>query len=206
MISRPSSCSIRPPSGRSRNVNRSMSLRRGNSFCATNPPWSPGSNTLNFTCRCCTGFPAPSSITCQRIHWSSWTMGSSWKASSTKWKRMRSRCAMKAYIPVFCRRTFPVPYLSWSELQDSMGKLLVLDLGYGNSEQNSDLSSCFYPNQRYAGQLKNFVDDLLTDAQVVKEQYIVSRQVPRIKEVWLEKTKTARDRSQGAGLHRWQPV
>ena len=43
-------------------------------------------------------------------------------------------------------------------------------------------------NQRYAGQLKNFVDDLLTDAQVVKEQYIVSRQVPRIKEVWLDNT------------------
>ena len=36
--------------------------------------------------------------------------------------------------------------------------------------------------------MKNFVDDLLKDAQVVKEQYIVSRQVPRIKEVWLDNT------------------
>jgi transcription-repair coupling factor (superfamily II helicase) len=98
--------------------------------------------------------------------------------------KMRNEGIHSGFLP----EDFPVPYLSWSELQDSMVKLLVLDLGYGSSEQNSDLSSCFYPNQRYAGQLKNFVDDLLTNAQVVKDQYVVSRQVPRIKEVWMDNT------------------
>jgi transcription-repair coupling factor (superfamily II helicase) len=88
----------------------------------------------------------------------------------------------------FIPEDFPIPYLSWSELQDSMNKIQVLDMGYGVDEIHSQLSSCFLPNQRYAGQLTAFVDDLFESAITNKEQFIVSRQTPRIREVWQEKT------------------
>ena len=81
---------------------------------------------------------------------------------------------------------FPVPYLSWSELQDSFNRTQVLDLGYGSEDAQSSLSACFHPNQRYAGQLKNFVNDLCVDAAPGNTRYIISLQVPRIREVWQE--------------------
>ena len=106
--------------------------------------------------------------------------------------KMRNEGIHSGFLP----EDFPVPYLSWSELQDSMGKLLVLDLGYGNSEQNSDLSSCFYPNQRYAGQLKNFVDDLLTDAQVVKNNISSRARFPASRKSGWTIPHSSRQRSQ----------
>ena len=99
--------------------------------------------------------------------------------------KIRNEGIYSGYFP----GDFPVPYLSWSELQDSMSKIQVLDLGYGDTEQRSQLANCFQPNQRYAGQLKSFMDDVLASATAHKKQYIISRQVPRIKEVWLEKIK-----------------
>ncbi len=98
--------------------------------------------------------------------------------------KRRNEGIYSGYLP----DDFPVPYLSWSELQDSMNKIQVLDLGYGIAEDISPLSACFHPNQRYAGQLTAFVDDLLGSALDKKEQFIVSRQSPRIQEVWHEKT------------------
>lgn len=99
--------------------------------------------------------------------------------------KLRNEGIYSGYLPA----DFPVPYLSWSELQDSMSRIQVLDLGYGDTEQRSELANCFQPNQRYAGQLRPFMDDVLASASADKEQYIISRQVPRIKEVWLEKIK-----------------
>ncbi len=99
--------------------------------------------------------------------------------------KIRNEGIYSGYLPA----DFPVPYLSLSELQDSMNKLQVLDLGYGNTEQRSELADCFTPNQRYAGQLKSFTEDIFTSAMAGKDQFIISRQVPRIKEVWSEKIK-----------------
>lgn len=99
--------------------------------------------------------------------------------------KLRNEGIYSGYLP----EDFPVPYLSWSELQDSMSRTQLLDLGYGNSEERSELADCFHPNQRYAGQLKSFIEDVHTIALAGKEQFVISRQIPRIKEVWLEKIK-----------------
>ena len=80
---------------------------------------------------------------------------------------------------------FPVPYLTWSELQDSLGNRTCLDLGYGMEEEVGPLASCFSPNERYAGQLTHFTGALAAHLAEGNRQYVISRQVPRIREVWL---------------------
>lgn len=101
--------------------------------------------------------------------------------------KMRNEGIYAGYLP----EDFPVPYLSWSELQDSLGKMQILDLGYGETEQRSELADCFSQNNRFAGQLHPFIDELFNQAGNGKTQFIISRQVPRLKEVWSDKVKQA---------------
>jgi len=79
---------------------------------------------------------------------------------------------------------YPVPYLSWSELMDSLSRSAVLDLGHSAEGSLSELAACFEPNQRFAGQLHQFVTVIKSESAA--RQVVVSRQVPRIREVFLE--------------------
>jgi transcription-repair coupling factor (superfamily II helicase) len=79
---------------------------------------------------------------------------------------------------------YPVPYLSWSELQDSLSRSVVLDMGHSAEHGLSDLAACFEPNQRFAGQLRQFIAAIREEEN--SQQVIISRQVPRIREVMQE--------------------
>ncbi|MCL4560804.1 MAG: transcription-repair coupling factor [Chloroflexi bacterium] len=82
---------------------------------------------------------------------------------------------------------FPVPYLSLSELQDSLGSHPSYDLGWSESDQPSPLAQAFTPGPRFAGRLKPLMDALVSDYQNGDRLVIVSRQVSRLRELWAER-------------------
>jgi transcription-repair coupling factor (superfamily II helicase) len=86
---------------------------------------------------------------------------------------------------------FPVPYLSWGEIEDSFSGKHIIDLGQpieGESfpARAMDISAHFIPETRFAGQLK----PLLEKAEKLTSQgetiTIVSRQSARLQELWKE--------------------
>ncbi len=82
---------------------------------------------------------------------------------------------------------FPVPYLTWSELNDSLHGRSVAELGRA-SEQSSvsddRLSDQFGHIERFAGRLKPFEDYLAALVAAGRQVVIVSRQRARLEELW----------------------
>lgn len=94
---------------------------------------------------------------------------------------------------------FPVPYLSWSELQDSLSRHQVLELGMGAitdalDEEIHSPGELFLPGPRFGGRLKPLMDHMVERYQDGEIQVVVSRQSARLSELW-EETKP----SSGAG-------
>ncbi len=83
---------------------------------------------------------------------------------------------------------FPVPYLTWSEIQDSLTRSAIADLGFGSEGQTSTLASAFQPSQRFAGRLEPFIDFLFESSGRGFQQTIVTRQRPRLEELWHDRT------------------
>src|SRR5688572_4004806 len=86
--------------------------------------------------------------------------------------------------------SFPVPYIPWSELNDSLGEFTNIELGLStyNASDDEDLASCFGHDERFGGRLKPFVEYLTTIVERSEEVFIVSRQSQRLKELWFEHT------------------
>jgi transcription-repair coupling factor (superfamily II helicase) len=82
---------------------------------------------------------------------------------------------------------FPIPYLSMSELRDSLSGHLWVELGRSTSEEISDLANCFAPGPRFGGRLKQLVDYLAEQCLTAGKIVVVSRQVSRLKELWRER-------------------
>jgi len=85
---------------------------------------------------------------------------------------------------------FPLPYIPWSELHDSLHDHASLEFGYStrneiNDEGNS-LAACFGHDERFGGRLKSFVEYLTSVVGRGEQVIIVSRQSPRLHELWLE--------------------
>ncbi|NUQ86597.1 MAG: transcription-repair coupling factor [Anaerolineales bacterium] len=87
---------------------------------------------------------------------------------------------------------FPLPYIPWSELHDSLHGQSV-ELGYSMSEESlengeleNSLESCFGHDERFGGRLKQFVEYLASIVERGERVVIVSRQSPRLHELWLE--------------------
>ncbi len=88
---------------------------------------------------------------------------------------------------------FPVPYLTWPELTDSLYAHPWLELGHSTESVGADghppmLADLFGHDQRFGGRLKPFVEYL---AELVKGQnpvVVVSRQSERLEELWKEQT------------------
>ncbi|MCJ7693969.1 MAG: transcription-repair coupling factor, partial [Anaerolineaceae bacterium] len=80
----------------------------------------------------------------------------------------------------------PIPYMTWSEIEDSFHNRQVVELGHTNAPDIPALASHFNPGPRFAGKLKEFTNHL--NLLVEKEQSfkIVSRQSSRLKELWKE--------------------
>jgi transcription-repair coupling factor (superfamily II helicase) len=81
---------------------------------------------------------------------------------------------------------FPVPYMSWSEIQDSLSGHDWLELGYGSEEDVSELGASFVPGPRFGGKLKQVVDYVQGQLDARNKVAIVSRQKQRLEEVWNE--------------------
>lgn len=87
---------------------------------------------------------------------------------------------------------FPVPYLTWSELTDSLHGFVSLELGHSteavSSEQVSvnSLAGQFGHDERFGGRLKPFIDYLHPIVEKGEHVIIVSRQSPRLQELWHE--------------------
>jgi transcription-repair coupling factor (superfamily II helicase) len=87
---------------------------------------------------------------------------------------------------------FPIPYITWSELADSLQSRLCLELGRSTEEVISDqlsvtnLSAQFGQIERFGGRLKPFVEYLGKIVADDNSVIVVSRQSGRLEELWAE--------------------
>lgn len=81
---------------------------------------------------------------------------------------------------------FPIPYLSWSDLVETVTNRRWMEMVRPFGEEGGNLGSRFLPGMRFAGQIKHFVTYLENCCKAGDDTVIVSRQVPRLKEIWGE--------------------
>jgi len=85
---------------------------------------------------------------------------------------------------------FPIPYLTWAEISDTIPRLTSLELSASSEtldETPSRLADCFGAGPRFAGQLKPFIDYLGSRVETGERVTIVSRQTSRLEELWKER-------------------
>jgi len=82
---------------------------------------------------------------------------------------------------------FPIPYITWSELQDSLMGHAWLELGWSTAEDESPLGSLFAPGPRFGGRMKQVMDYMLECCQRGDRITVVSRQISRLSELWNER-------------------
>jgi transcription-repair coupling factor (superfamily II helicase) len=102
---------------------------------------------------------------------------------------------------------FPLPYLTWADLEDSLARHKVLELDTGIADQDfpgdaaaSDqgdssgerlsLAQFFTPGPRFGGRLKSVMDYLVEHYLSGEQVVVVSRQSARLSELWIEQTYT----------------
>jgi transcription-repair coupling factor (superfamily II helicase) len=85
---------------------------------------------------------------------------------------------------------FPVPYLPWSELNDAVHDMACVELGHSmeivEDDTTENLASYFGHDERFGGRLKPFIDYLKDILEKDEQVFIVSRQTPRLRELWNE--------------------
>ena len=96
--------------------------------------------------------------------------------------KLRADSIAEGLLPV----DFPVPYLSWSEIQDQLSGKAWLELGRATAGESVALAECFTPGPRYGGRIKPFLDYVLNGCNAGDRVVVVSRQMQRIRELWHE--------------------
>ncbi|MEN6555901.1 MAG: CarD family transcriptional regulator, partial [Anaerolineaceae bacterium] len=81
---------------------------------------------------------------------------------------------------------FPLPYLTWSEIEDSFAHRQVLELGHTNAVWGTPLAAAFEPGPRFAGRLKDFQAHLTNISREGQAWTVVSRQAARLRQLWME--------------------
>jgi transcription-repair coupling factor (superfamily II helicase) len=85
---------------------------------------------------------------------------------------------------------FPLPYVTWPELLDTLHDRSFIELGHSTSleseESDDSLSSCFSHDERFGGRLKPFVEYLASVVERAEQAIVVSRQASRLEELWRE--------------------
>ncbi|HEY60478.1 MAG TPA: transcription-repair coupling factor [Anaerolineae bacterium] len=81
-------------------------------------------------------------------------------------------------------RDFPQPYLSWSELLDTIQSKATIDFGFGVQDSAFDFSRAISPSPRFGGKVDGFTTFIMQECRTAKKVEVVSRQVKRIKELW----------------------
>jgi len=82
---------------------------------------------------------------------------------------------------------YPTPYLSWSELLDSLTGHIWLELGHGSEVEISELANDFKPGPRFGGRLRQLVEYIEEFCSRGESCWVVSRQVSRLQELWGER-------------------
>ncbi len=81
---------------------------------------------------------------------------------------------------------FPVPFLTWTEMEDRFGERAVVELGYTHAPEVPQLAAAFETGPHFAGKLRDFIN-YLQDLETGGENWtIVSRQSPRLRNLWRE--------------------
>ncbi len=88
---------------------------------------------------------------------------------------------------------YPVPYMSWSELQDTLSGQAWQELGRSTAPETQFFGEAFQPGQRFGGRLKPFNEYVSTRLMNNARVMIVSRQASRLRDLW-------RERQQEAGI------
>ena len=88
-------------------------------------------------------------------------------------------------------KDFPLPYLTWSEIEDTLTSKQAIDLGQPVDLEtiptgSLDISSHFLPGVRFAGQLKPLMEHIEKITSQGEAMTIVSRQSARLQELWKE--------------------
>jgi len=81
---------------------------------------------------------------------------------------------------------FPIPYLSLSEVLDSLNGHHWIDMGRTGSVEPSRFAQIFTPGPRFGGRLKPFMEYLQNLHKNGEPVTVVSRQISRLKELWAE--------------------
>lgn len=82
---------------------------------------------------------------------------------------------------------YPIPYLSWSELLDSLTGHTWLELGHGSEVELSELANAFKPGPRFGGRLRQMVEYIEDLCSRGESSLVISRQVSRLQELWGER-------------------
>ncbi len=86
--------------------------------------------------------------------------------------------------------SFPVPYLTWSEVLDSIHSHPWLELGHGNQESDAfSIRELFGHDQRFGGRLRPFIEYLIAITGQGDCVVVVSRQRERLEDIWKEQVK-----------------
>ena len=81
---------------------------------------------------------------------------------------------------------FPLPYVSWSEMEDILSVHNWVDFGFSLSDEALYFEKLFTPGERFGGRIKVFLDYLADKCSQGIPITIVSRQLNRIKSLWKE--------------------
>ncbi len=84
---------------------------------------------------------------------------------------------------------FPLPYLTWDEIQDELSTRQTLHLGANPDQPASNQSvvgDLFVPGEHYAGQLRLVLEELQLLADGVETAIVVTQQAQRLAELWGE--------------------
>ena len=89
------------------------------------------------------------------------------------------------------REDFPLPYLTWDEIEDNLSGKQTIDLGQPVELEaiptgSLDISTHFLPSARFAGQLKPLMEHIEKITAQGEALTIVSRQSARLQEIWKE--------------------
>ena len=85
---------------------------------------------------------------------------------------------------------FPIPYLSWSDVVETITNRRWMEMVRPFDMEGETVGSRFQPGMRFAGQIKHFITYLENCCKAGDETVIVSRQVPRLREIWAEREDT----------------
>ncbi|MGZ9223385.1 MAG: CarD family transcriptional regulator, partial [Anaerolineales bacterium] len=84
---------------------------------------------------------------------------------------------------------FPLPYVTWPELLDSLHQRTFIELGHSTADEEGGeekLRDAFKIGERFAGRLKPFIEHVTGLVSRNESLIVISRQSERLQELWKE--------------------